>query len=349
MKIPNLSKPFCVIGENIHTTRAVLREGKLVVRCANGDEAVRYTTTAGEVRHLKIPEAFKEREDFQEGRVKHVMVAVQSAMAGEEPEASEGLNYLRILAEKQVKGGADYLDLNVDEISWRMEDQMAAMRWLVGAIEPLSPVPLSIDSSKLDILLAGIEACECRAGKPMLNSASLERIEALDVAARYELPVIVTAAGESGMPSNADERIANASRMIDAGLAKGIPLDRMYVDTLVFPVSVDPTFVEHCLGAFRELREKYGESIHLTGGLSNVSFGMPCRKLINEAFINLSVDAGADSGIVDPVANQLLRVFQTDRQSRAYQLAEEMLLGRDPGCFNFLEAYRDGELEPVAR
>lgn len=349
MKVQGLNKPFWVIGENIHTTRSVLREGKLVVTAPTGEEAVRYTTVAGETRYLPILEEFKSRQDYQEGRVKHVMVAVRAAMYYTGEIAAEGMSYLQTLVDKQVKAGADYLDLNVDEFSWNLAEQKAAMNWLVCAIEPLSPVPLSIDSSNQEILWAGIQACKGLAGKPMLNSASRERIDALDVAASHGLPVVVTAAGGSGMPQNAGERIENASYIIDTALAKGIPLDRMYVDALVFPISVDSQFVVHCLDAFRRLREKYGESIHLTGGLSNVSFGMPCRKLINEVFLNLAVEAGVDSGIVDPVTSNLNRVFMADKSSHPYRLAQEMLLGGDPGCTNYLDAYREGELEPAPR
>ena len=347
MKPKGIEKDFFVVGENIHTTRVLLRTGKLVGTTANGDEAVKYVTTAGETRYLVVPEDLKNRQDYQEGRLKHIMIAVRSAMSGIEPAATDGMTYLKTLVEKQIRAGADFLDLNVDEVSLRIAEQKAAMRWLVGAIEPLSRVPLSIDSSNLEILLAGIEACKGTAGKPLLNSASLERIEALDLAKERELLVVLTAAGASGMPQNTEERVANASRMIDAALAKDIPSHRMYVDVLVFPISVDSQFVIHCLDAFRQLRERYGEQIHLTGGLSNVSFGLPCRKLINEVFINLAVEAGADSGIVDPVANNLDNVFLADKQSRPYQLAQEMLLGRDRSCKNYLRAYRKGELEPA--
>jgi 5-methyltetrahydrofolate--homocysteine methyltransferase len=349
MKVQGLNKPFWVIGENIHTTRSLLREGKLVGTAPSGEEAVRYITIAGETRYLPILEEFKSRQDYQEGRVKHIMVAVRAAMSGTGGIAAEGMSYLRTLIDKQVMAGADYLDLNVDEFSWNREEQKAAMRWLVRAVEPLSPVPLSIDSSNQEILLAGIEACQGLAGKPMLNSASRERIDALDLAASHELPVVVTAAGGSGMPANAEERIDNASYIVDAALAKGIPLERLFVDALVFPISVDSQFVVQCLDAFRELRRRYSERIHLTGGLSNVSFGMPCRKLINEVFLNLAVEAGADSGIVDPVTSNLNRVFVADKRSRPYQLALDMLLGGDPGCTNFLDAYREGELELAAR
>lgn len=347
MKVQGSEKEFFVIGENIHTTRVVLRAGKLMGSTAAGEEAVRYTTLEGETRYLVVPEEIKGRQDYQEGRVKHIMIAIRSAMSGVEPAASEGMTYLRSLVEKQIQAGADFLDLNVDEVSLRIAEQKAAMRWLVSVIEPLSRVPLSIDSSNQEILLTGIEACEGRAGKPLLNSASLERIDALDLAKDRELPVVLTAAGASGMPQNTEERVENASRMIDAAIAKGIPPERMYVDVLVFPISVDGRFVIHCLDAFRCLREKYGKQIHLTGGLSNVSFGLPCRKLINEVFVNLAVEAGADSGIVDPVANDLNKVFLADRQSKPYQLAQEMLLGQDRSCKNFLRAYRKGELAAV--
>ncbi len=345
MNPQGLNQPFYVIGENIHTTRVVLRAGKLVVTSPSGQEAVRYTTTAGETRYLPIPEEFKSRQDYQEGKVKHVMAAVRAAMSGAGPIAGEAITYLRALAEAQVRAGADFLDLNVDELSWNLDEQKAAMDWLVRALEPLSSVPLSIDSSNQEILLTGIQACQGRAGKPLLNSASLERIDALDIARRFELPVVITAAGSAGMPKDAAERVDHASRMVEAALAQGIPLERMYVDALVFPISVDGQFVVQCLDAFRQLRARYGERIHLTGGLSNVSFGMPCRKLINEVFITLAVRSGADSGIVDPVTTNLNRIFLADTQSRPYQLALDVLLGRDPGCVNYLEAYRDGELE----
>ena len=347
MKPQGLQKDFVVIGENIHCTRVLLRPGKHVVTAPSGEEAIRYTTASGETRYVIIPEEIKRRQDYQEGRVKHVAVAVRDAMSDVEPLTSEGKAYLRTLAERQIKSGADFLDINVDEVSLKHKEQLAAMCWLVQFMEGISAIPLSIDSSNVDTIRAGIEACEGKAGPPMLNSASLERLEALDVAKQKNLPVIVTAAGDTGMPQNSEERIANASRIVEAALAKGIPIENLYVDTLVFPISVDMQFGNHYLEATRQLRAKYGEKIHLTGGLSNVSFGLPCRKLVNEVFINLAVDAGVDSGIVDSVANDLNEIFVSDKTSKPYQLAHEMLTGLDRNCKNFLRAYRKGELEPV--
>ena len=344
MRINGRGLNFVIIGENIHTTRIVLRNGKLVTTSPEGVESVQYTAVNREKRYLAIPERIKNGQDYQEGRVKHVKIAVLAGMAGEQ----EGIEYLHAMVQRQVAAGADFLDLNVDEISIKPEEQKNAMRWLVRTVEPLSPIPLSIDSSNIEIIEAGLDACEGRAGRPMLNSASLERLDALNLAASSRFPVVVTAAGESGMPQNTEQRVQNASRMVNASLEKGIPKQDIYIDALVFPISVDSQFGNHCLDAFRQLRETYGPEIHITGGLSNVSFGLPLRRLINDVFINLSVDAGADSGIIDPVAGKLDHVFSLDKQSKPYQLAEDVLLGRDKNCKTFLRAYRKGELQMAA-
>lgn len=340
MKPAGHDRDFIIIGENIHTTRVVLLKGKLVEQLPSGEEAVRYTDAEGQPRHLVIPEAMKSRQDYQEGRVKHVMIAVRAAMAGE----PEGLCYLRSLIHRQIASGSDYLDLNVDEISLKLNEQIAAMQWLVRFVEENAPVPVAVDSSNLDIIREGVHASTARNGQPMLNSASLERLDALDLAAARGLPVMVTAAGERGMPQDANERVVNASRMVDSALEKGIPKHQIYIDPLVFPIAVDSQYGLHCLDAIRALRDKYGPEVHISGGLSNVSFGIPVRKLVNEAFIHLAVEAGADSGIVDPVANNFQELFLADRTTRPYQLAVDMLLGRDRNCKNYLRAYRKGEL-----
>jgi len=91
-----LQKEFFVIGENIHATRVLLRGGKNITGAPSGEEAIRYTDRAGETRSLIIPEEFKRRQDYQEGRVKHVGVAVRAAMSESEPAAGEGREYLSL-------------------------------------------------------------------------------------------------------------------------------------------------------------------------------------------------------------------------------------------------------------
>ena len=114
--------------------------------------------------------------------------------------------------------------------------------------------------------------------------------------------------------------------------------------SLVFPISVDGQFGHHCLDAIRALRGKYGPEIHITGGMSNVSFGLPSRKLLNEIFVLMAVEAGADGGIMDPVVSPPAAILALDRRERRYHLAEEVMLGHDERCANFIRAWRKGEL-----
>src|SRR5215469_6438762 len=142
-------------------------------------------------------------------------------------------------------------------MSLRIAEQKDPMRWLVCTAEPLSRIPLSIDSSNQEILLTGITASKEMAGKPLLNSAHLSGsmrlisrksgrcLSCLRLQARVEC---------RGILGNG---LQTPPVMIDAALAKGIPCEHMYVDVLVFPISVDSQFVIQCLDAFRSLREKY--------------------------------------------------------------------------------------------
>ena len=180
----------------------------------------------------------------------------------------------------------------------------------------------------------------------MLNSASLERIEALGVAAQLNGPVVVTAAGESGMPTGAEERVLNASRMVEASLKAGIPFGPDLCRPPRFPIAVDSEYGRHCLDAIAELRRRFGTEIHITGGMSNVSFGLPNRRLLNDAFLILAIEAGADSGIVDPTVVNVQRALAADRTTRPFQLAFDVFTGADENCRAYMKAYRAGELTP---
>lgn len=345
--IQNNPGNYIAVGENIHTTRVLLRKGKRIEE-ADGQEVILYEAADGASRRLPIPDSVKSTQDYDEGRVKHVKIALAAAMGGVAEEAESGLAYLRALALHQEQAGATYLDINVDEFSLKPSEQKSAMEWLVGTVQTMSNLPLSIDSSNADVIRVGLEAYQNNSGRPLLNSASLERLEALDLAIAHDAQVVVTAAGERGMPSNTAERVANASSMVDAALDKGIACGDIHIDPLVFPISVDKEFGLHCLDAIRNLRAKYGPEIHITGGMSNVSFGIPGRKVVNDTFVILAVAAGADGGIIDPVLSSPNEIFAMDRQSLGYRLAEDMLLGRDQHCKNYIRAWRKGEMKAGA-
>ena len=342
MRLETHGRDFIVIGENIHTSRVIMRKGNRFV-ATEGAEAVAYTDADGQARRLPVPEAVKATQDYDEGRVKHVKLAIDLAMDEVGAHAEEGMRYLRALVSDQERAGAKFLDLNVDEISVRREGQKTAMAWLVRAVEEMTELPLSVDSSSVEVIEAGLAVGDPDRARPLLNSASLERLDALDLALAHDARVVVTAAGDKGMPDGSAERVANASRMIEAALAKGFAPGDIYVDPLVFPIAVDPQFGHHCLDAITELRAAFGVEVHITAGVSNASFGIPSRRLVNEMFLVLGVEAGLDSGILDPLIIRPDKVFDLDRAILPYKLVEDMLLGREDAR-NYIRAWRKGEL-----
>lgn len=337
------SLPFIVIAENIHATRVVLRSGQRVRTGSDGQPALSFIDETGAARVLHVSAAALDGPEGPKQRVKHVKAAVLAGL-GPDPEAADlGRGYIRAMARQQSERGAQYLDLNVDDVSTDEEDRMAAMRWVVEMVEDATNARLALDSSSPAVLQAGLAACR-NPGRSLLNSAALDRREVLDLAAEAGCSVVLSATGVGQMPANAQERVANASALIEAALASGIGLGDVFVDALVLPVAMDPQAGLHFLDAVRALRTAFGPGLHLTGGLSNVSFGLPMRKLINDAFIDIAVKAGADSGIIDPVANDPRRVFSQDRAAVSYRLAIDLLTGADAYGGEFLRAFRAGGL-----
>ena len=336
---------FTIIGENIHATRVLLRKGRRVTVLEDGTEAVVYKDQQGGTSYLRVPDSYKRTQPYEQGQIKHFMIAILKGIGDDQAERDEGRAYIHHGVRRQVPRGAHYLDLNVDEVSPKIEVQIRAMQWLVKTVQEVSPLPPSVDSSNADIIEAGLSVYDRRAGRPLLNSLALERLETIEMVKQFDAKVILTAAGASGMPQDDEERVENVNRLMEAVQSADIPLDDIHIDALVFPISVSPQFGLHYLDAVRELRSIYGADVHITGGLSNVSFGLPSRKLINDTFIYLGLEAGIDSGIIDPVQSDMRRVFELDINSEPVKLARDMLEGRDDYCVNYIQAWRDGRLK----
>ncbi len=335
---------FTIIGENIHCTRVVKRGGIRGHVFDDGTEAVKYRAD-GELKFVRVPEHFESTQPYQQGNLKHFMIAVWKGVNCKGEHGTEGETYIKYEVDRQTRAGASYLDLNVDELSHRIGEQIEAMKWLVRYVQSVAEIPPSIDSSNSEIIQAGLEEYDGSAGRPMVNSVALERLDTLDLIVEHNAKCIISAASESGMPENADERLDNASRVVDAAEDAGVDLNDMYIDPLFFPVSVDKAYGPHALEAITKLRERFGEEVHITGGMSNVSFGLPKRALVNETFVKLAVEAGADSGIIDPIQVKVDRALKLDVDSPRVRYAIDLLKGRDDFAINYITAYRSGELD----
>lgn len=333
-------KNFSVIGENIHCTRVLKRGGNLV------DDAAKVIcyTDGGAKKTLPIPESMLTGSDWENGKIKHCAAAIRQGMYGKGAAQEAGRDYLRVMAVKQEKSGAAFLDVNVDEFSMDIPERVKVMQWTAELVQSASRLPLSIDSSNSEIMRAGLKACDKARGRPMVNSISLERIGLLSAAAEYKPAVVASAAGETGLPCTTEERMGNLGRLIPQLTDKGIQLDWIYVDPLVYTISTDPNNGKLFLEAVRAIRAKYGPAIHIIGGLSNISFGMPARKLINQVFAYLSVENGGDGGIVDPLQINAKILQDLDEKSEPFQLAKGLLLGTDEFGMEFISAHREGKL-----
>jgi cobalamin-dependent methionine synthase I len=344
MSASEVTRPFIVIGENIHASRVVRAEGSRIARTAAGQPAVRVPIDQAEAL-LPVPPVIQETREFASGRVKHVMTAVLEGTRNG-PDADVAAAYVRWMATRQIAGGAAYLDLNVDEISPDVDGRLESMAWLVKVVGPVSEVPLSIDSSDSAVMSVGLDACDPAWGggiPPLLNSAAEDRPDVLELAATRGSPVVLSSTGAT-MPTGTEERMERAVVMIEMAIAHGLPLSRLYVDPLIIPIGVDSDAGSAYLAAVRQLRDRYGPDLHITGGISNVSFGMPGRRLIGDVFLDLCAQAGQDSGIIDPVAADVARALSPDRAAEVYRLAADLLTGADPFGVEFIEAFRAGRL-----
>jgi 5-methyltetrahydrofolate--homocysteine methyltransferase len=337
------SKTFIVVGENIHCTRIYKVGGNFVKDNPAGKPSVVFGGK-GDPKYLPVPDVFLKGADWAAGKVKHCGVAVWQGLYGDKAGQALAVDYLQSLARKQTDAGAAFLDVNVDEFSTDVEERVRAIRWVAGVVQKASALPLSIDSSNPAILEAGLAACEASHGQPMVNSVSLERQDAIGVAAKHRAVVVASAAGEKDLPGNTAERLANLKRLMPMLAAVSIRGGAVYVDPLVFPVATDSNNAQSFLDAVKAVRAEYGKDIHITGGLSNVSFGMPNRKLINQVFTHLAVEAGADGGIVDPLQINGRVLAGLDTASEPFRLARALLTGEDPFGAEYITAHREGRL-----
>ena len=335
---------FTVIGENIHATRVLFRKGRRVVTLDDGTEAVPFKGDSGEQRYLTVPQWFKKTQPYEQGQIKHFMIAMMKGIGDDPGEAEEGAEYIRFEVKRQLAAGARYLDINPDEVHYDLETQKRCMRWAVKVVQEASSVPPSIDSSSSEIIAEGLAAYDGRAGRPILNSVAPERPEALDMATDHDARIIIMATSGTAMPQDGQERVENVNAIMEQVLSRGVAPSDVFVDAIVFPISVDSQNGNHYFDAVRGIRETYGEEIHIGMGLSNVSFGMPNRRLINQTFIHLALEAGIDSGLIDPIATKLDAVLALDTESEPVKLCTDMLQGRDDFCMNYIQAYRDGRL-----
>lgn len=313
-----------VIGENINTTRKIRATSPNIVQ-EDGKVGYAYIGLDGNRRLLDITDIFPEDPaELRTARIPHIGQAVRK----------QDLDYLGWAILGQERVGSTIIDLCVDELSVYPEERHDYMRWMVKTAQSISDVSFAIDSSDPQTIMAGLEVYDRSKGRPAINSVSLEegRDELVQLGKDEDCAVFANGSGRSGMPQNADERIANLSGCMEMMDKVGLPMGDRYLDPLVFPIGAGPDFGNHYLDAVRGLREKYPE-VHIFGGLSNVSFGLPRRKLLNHAFITLAMLAGCDAIMIDPIMNPPIDFVEL-------KLAADVMTAKDEYAMSYLKYVR---------
>jgi len=326
---------FKIIGENIHTTRSI-KLGGVRTKEIDSKIVISYRKKGDEFSVMNIPKHFEDTQPYKQGQLKHFMIAIWHGINGNK---AQGIDYIKWEIERQTSNSASYLDINVDEYSYKIEDQIEAMRWLVDIVKEYAKIPVSIDSSNPEIIKAGLDQYDNHM-RPMVNSLSLERKDLVEAIVEFDAQVVVSAASESSMPEDSNERIENLTNLIDYSTSKGLLLEDLFIDPLIFPISVSSSYGTDALEAISKIKNEWPE-VNITGGMSNVSFGLPKRRLVNDVFISLAIDAGANSGIINPVESKIDRILSIDKNSEAFSITKDMLEGRDEFCVNYLSAFRE--------
>ncbi|MFO7557317.1 MAG: methyltetrahydrofolate cobalamin methyltransferase [Desulfobacterales bacterium] len=234
------------------------------------------------------------------------------------------------LADDQYKNGADYIDVNAGVF---VEKEADYLKWIVRNVQKESAVPCCIDSPNPDVIETALSVHQ---GRAMINSISLEkkRLDAmLPLVAGSDLKVVALCMGDEGMPETADERIAIAEELVNKLVQNNVPLDNIYVDPLVQPVATNKDYGVEFLTAIEQIMRTF-DGCHTICGLSNISYGLPERKLLNQTFVSMAIEKGLDAAIINP-----LDKVMTGSISAALALS-----GRDDFCMNYIKAYREGDL-----
>ena len=234
------------------------------------------------------------------------------------------MDYIFELAKAQIETGADVLDINVGAPG---VDEVVILPKVAIAVSEEFNVPLCLDSSNRDALAAALKVMP---GKPLVNSVNGEEASLnalLPIIKEFGAAVIGLTMDDNGIPTDSDERLRIAGKILDRAAKYGIPAEDVIIDPLVLTVGADQNAGKVTLATIDKVRREFGVNINL--GASNVSFGLPDRHTVNQAFLAIGASAGASCVITNP--EKLTPIIR----------ASDLLLGRDPFAGRFIKNFRN--------
>jgi len=245
-------------------------------------------------------------------------------------------DYIAKLAKSQFDAGATYIDVNAGTLT---SGEPEALEWLTQVVQDSVDAPISFDTPNPAALEKGLAAYRKDRGQPMINSITAESERYKNVlpwVIEYKAKVISLAMDDSGIQQDPDKRLTVARKLVTDLTAAGVPLEDIYVDPLTFPIGTGSDVGLAILDIIEKIMAEF-PGVHTVAGVSNISHGMPARKLLNQAMTVLAMGKGLDAAIIDPNDNYLM----------ALVAATEALLGRDDFCMNYITLSREGKFEGI--
>lgn len=236
------------------------------------------------------------------------------------------------LAKRQYEAGATFIDVNAGMFH---NDEPERLEWLVNTVQQVVDAPFSIDSPNPKAIERALKAN--KNPKPIINSITdeKERFDAiLPLILEYNTGIVALCMDDTGMPETVKDRVVIAERLINKLSKEGVKLEDIYIDPMVRPVGTGSHYGTVAIETIRQVKAEFPE-VHITCGLSNISYGIPGRKLMNQAFLIAAIAAGMDGAILDPM----------DKKLMSFIYAGEALMGVDDYCINYITKFKEGELE----
>lgn len=240
---------------------------------------------------------------------------------------------IKHLAKNQAEAGADFIDVcaSVD-----VENEIKIMEWLIKIVQEVVETPIAIDSPDASVCAKCVVFCK----KPgLINSVSMEgdKVDLVfPVIADTEWECVALLCDDTGIPKTGEERLRIFEALMKRAKEYDIAPSRLHIDPLVEMLCTSEDGINTILEVIREIKRQY-PSVHVTGGASNISFNLPARKFVNQAFLVLGIGAGMDSAIINPLHKHMMGLIY----------ATEALMGHDEYCIQYINGYRKGLYGPV--
>jgi cobalamin-dependent methionine synthase I len=245
--------------------------------------------------------------------------------------ASRDALFLQNEANAQAAAGAHYLDVNAGTFAG---EEAKHLQWVIETVQEACDLPLCIDSPDPAVIEAMMPLVK---QTPIINSITLEasRLQGmLPLVAQHKTKVVALCQSADAVADTTDAKVRMASELVQKASTAGIPLEAVYIDPLAYPIATSDKSALATLNAIERIMKEF-PGVHTTCGLTNVSYGLPNRRLVNRTFLVAAIVRGLDSVIADPTDKQLLGALR----------AALLITGKDEYCMDYITAFREGRFE----